>query len=134
MIQRVVYSVVDTSGWLEYLADSENADVFAPAIEDEEHLIVPTMVMVEVFRWVLRERGEAHALQAVGLLRQGRVVDLDDALAVEAARLGVQHKLPLADSVIFATAHMHGAVLWTQDAHFEGLPNVEYHSKPGAGT
>lgn len=130
MIQRAPYHVVDTSGWLEYLTEAPNAGLFADAIEDEEHLIVPTMVMVEVFRWILRERGEADALRVAGLLRLSRVVDLDDALALEAARLGNLHKLPLADSVIFATAHVHGAMLWTQDAHFEGLPNVEYHPKP----
>lgn len=134
MIQRAGHNVVDTSAWLEYLVGSPNAAVFAPAIEDEDHLVVPTMVMVEVFRWVARERGEADALQAIALLQQGRVVDLDAVLAVEAARVGLLHKLPLADSIIFATAQVHGAVLWTQDAHFAGLPDVQYHPKAQSGS
>jgi predicted nucleic acid-binding protein len=131
-----VRNAVDTSGWLEYMTNGPNASLFAPAIEATDHLVVPTISVLEVFRWVLRERGESDALQATALMQQGIVVDLDATLALKAAKLGLTHKLPLADSVIYATAREYNAVLWTQDAHFDGLPDVEYHPKvkPSAGT
>jgi predicted nucleic acid-binding protein len=90
----------------------------------------PTLSILEVCKWVLRERGEGDALQAAALMQQGHVVALDPALAISAAKLGMDHKLPLADSVIFATARAYNADLWTQDAHFEGLPGVRYRAKP----
>lgn len=123
-------SVVDSSGWLEYLADAPGADFFAPAIEDPEHLIVPSLSILEVFKWVLRERGEDAALQAAALMQQGHVVELDVGIATRAARLGLEHRLPLADSLMLATARAHGAALWTQDADFEGLQDVHYQPKP----
>lgn len=125
-------NVVDSSGWLEYLADAENADFFAPVIEKPEQLVVPSISILEVFQWVLRERGEDAALQAAALMQQGTVVDLDVALAIRAAKLGHHHKLPLADSVILATAHAHEAVLWTQDADFATVEGVQYQPKTGA--
>jgi predicted nucleic acid-binding protein len=124
--------VVDSSGWLEYLADGSNSDFFAPLIEAPEQLIVPALSILEVFKWVLRERGESQALQAAALMQQGQVADLDVALSIRAAKVGVEHRLPLADSVIFATAQAHGATLWTQDADFEGLPGVQYRARPRA--
>ncbi len=93
---------------------------------------MPTLGILEVFKWVLRERGEEDALQAASLMQQGKVVDLDAALSLRAAKLGVQSKLPLADSVILATAHAYDAVLWTQDADFEGTPDVQYRTKKPA--
>jgi toxin FitB len=122
-------SVVDSSGWLEYLADAENADFFAPVIEEPETLVVPTISILEVFRWVMRERGEDAALQAAALMQQGAVVDLDVALAIRASKLGLDLKLPLADSVMLATAHAHDAVLWTQDADFAAIEGVQYRAK-----
>lgn len=121
-------NVVDSSGWLEYFADSDRADFFAPAIEDIANLLVPVISIYEVFKKVLRERGEDEALQVAGTMQAGRVIDLDTALALEAAR----QPLPLADSIIYATALIHGATLWTQDEHFEGMPQVRYFSKPPA--
>lgn len=122
-------NVVDSSAWLEYFADGVNADFFAPAIEDVEHLIVPSITLAEVFRRVLQQRGEGEALQAMALMEQGRVVDLDSTLAVSAGKLGQELGLPLADSIILATAHQQGAVVWTQDADFEGLEGVRYAPK-----
>ncbi len=121
--------VVDSSGWLEYLADEANADFFAPAIEAPDRLVVPSLSILEVFKWVLRERGEDAALQTAALMQQGEVVDLDAALSFRAAKLGLQYRLPLADSVILATAQAYGAALWTQDADFEGVPGVQYQPK-----
>jgi predicted nucleic acid-binding protein len=122
-------NVVDSSGWLEYFADGANAAFFAKAITDTERLIVPTISLLEVFKRVLQQRGENAALQAVAHMRQGSVVALDAEIALAAAHLGVAHKLPLADSVMLATARRHGAVLWTQDADFEGMDDVRYVSK-----
>lgn len=125
-------NVVDSSGWLEFLADAENSEFFAPVIEAPERLVVPTVSILEVFRWVARERGEEAALHAAALMQQGRVVDLDAAISIRAARLGLLHKIPLADSVMLATAQEHGALLWTQDSDFEGIPGVRYRPKVGA--
>jgi predicted nucleic acid-binding protein len=119
-------NVVDSSGWLEYFADAANAEFFAPTIENTEELIVPAISLFEVFKRVLQQRGEDHALQASAAMQQGRVVDLDATLALEAARLSATLKLPMADSIILATARAHGAVLWTQDADFRDLTDVQY--------
>lgn len=122
-------NVVDSSGWLEYFADAPNAEFFAPAIEDTSDLIVPSISVYEVFKKVLQERGEGDALQAVAIMTQGKVVELDTTLALDAARLSVDLKLPMADSMMLAVARMYGATLWTQDADFEGLEGVQYLRK-----
>jgi len=127
--RRAHLNVVDSSAWLEYFAGGEDAEHFAKAIEAVDRLVVPSVCLVEVFKIVLRQRGESDALQAVALMQQGRVVDLDASLALAAAKAGVDHKLPLADSIVYATARLVGAVLWTQDADFEGLADVEYFPK-----
>lgn len=93
---------------------------------DTARLIVPTISLLEVFKRVLQQRGEDAALQAVAHMRQGEVVALDAEIALSAAHLGVTHKLPLADSVMLATARKCSAVLWTQDADFEGIEQVRY--------
>ncbi len=118
--------VVDPSGWLEYFADGPAADFFTPAIEDVERLLVPSICLLEVFKRVLQQRGTGDALQAAPLMQQGAVVDLDATLALAAARLGAELRLPLADSVVLATARGHGATLWTQDGDFEGIEDVRY--------
>jgi predicted nucleic acid-binding protein len=115
-------NVVDSSGWLEYFTDSERASLFASAIEDAENLFVPVISIYEVFKKVLRERGENDALQVASMMQGGQIIDLDCALALEAAR----HPLPLADSIIYATAMRHDAILWTQDEHFKDLPSVRF--------
>jgi predicted nucleic acid-binding protein len=122
-------NLVDSCGWLEYFAGAPNADFFAPAIEDLPQLIVPTLCLFEVFKRVLQQRGQGDALRAVGLMRQARCIDLTDSLALGAAQLSLDLKLSLADSIIFHTARQHGALLWTQDAHFEGLSGVNYIPK-----
>ncbi len=122
-------NVVDSSGWLEYFADATNADFFAPAIEDVASLIVPVGTLYEVFRRVASQRGFDPAYIAVSQMRQGRVIDLNAHLAVSAANLSLEHKIPMADSVILATAGLHDAILWTQDEDFRGLDNVRYMAK-----
>jgi len=122
-------NVVDSSGWLEYFADASNADFFAPVILDTEKLLVPAISLLEVFKRVYQQRDENAALSAIALMRQGETIDLDANLALNAAKLGIDHKLPLADSVILACAHARDATLWTQDADFKGLEKVQYISK-----
>ncbi len=119
-------NVVDSSGWLEYFADGPNADFFAPAIENTVELIVPLISVYEVFKRVLQQRGEGDALQAVAVMHQGEVVGLDTTLVLSAAKTSVELGLPMADSIILATARVHLAMLWTQDADFAGIEGVQY--------
>lgn len=122
--------VVDSSGWLEYFADSNNADAFAAAIENTDELVVPSISVFEVFKRILQQQGEDAALQAIAVMVQGNVVDLDASLALSAAKLSLGKKLPMADSIILATAQAHGAELLTQDTDFEGIDGVQYFKKP----
>lgn len=122
-------NLVDSCGWLEYFADGPNAGFFAGALENQEKLIVPTICITEVFKRVLQQRGEDAALHAAALMQQGNIVVLDSAIAVEAARLGYKHNVPLADGIILATAYMNKAVIWTQDADFQELKDVKYKKK-----
>jgi len=122
-------NVVDSSAWLEYFANGANASFFAPAIERTEELLVPSLVLYEVFKRVLQQRDEGHALQAVAVMQQGTVVDLDARLALAAARISRERKLPMADSVILATARAFGATVWTQDEDFKGLSAVQFRRR-----
>ncbi len=119
-------NLVDSCGWLEYYADGPNAEFYAPAVEDPENLVVPSICIYEVFRKILQQRGEAPALQSAALMHQGLVVDLSSSLALSAAKIGMEMKLPLADSIILATARIHNAAVWTQDAHFKNMKGVRY--------
>jgi predicted nucleic acid-binding protein len=119
-------NIVDSSGWLEYFANGPNADFFAPAIEDTEQLVVPSISVYEVFKRVLQQRAESDAVQAIAVMEQGTVVDLSSSLALIAARLSLQYQLPLADSVMMATARAHTATLWTQDADFRSIEGVRH--------
>ena len=122
-------NVVDSSAWLEYFADGPNASFFAEPIEDMESLVVPTLGIFEVFKRVLQQRGESAALQAAAVMQCGTVVDLGAVIALNAARASVELKLPMADSVILATARQYGAELWTQDADFRGIEGVRYRKR-----
>lgn len=117
--------VVDSSGWLEFFGDTERAGLFAPAILKPGRLVVPVITIYEVYKRTLRDFGEEHACHTAATMQEGRVVELDISLALNAAANG----LPLADSIIYATALRHGCELWTQDAHFENLPHVRYFAK-----
>lgn len=119
-------NVVDSSAWLSYLAGDNNAAEFAAAIENLEKLLVPSITLTEVFKSIMRQRDEGAALQVVAHMQQGKVVPLDSALAIDAAVFGLKYKLPLADSIIYATASKFSAVVWTQDADFKALPDVQY--------
>lgn len=119
-------NVVDSSGWLEYFADGANAGFFASPITSPHQLIVPTLSLFEVFKRVLQQSGEGQALQAVALMQQGRIVDLDAAIALAAAKISIEHRLPMADSIMLATARSCDAVFWTQDADFANVAGVRY--------
>jgi len=118
-------NVVDSCAWLEYFADGANAAFFARAIENTDKLIVPTLSLYEVFKRILQQRDESDALQAVAVMQQGTVVALDGRIALSAARISIDHKLPMADSVMLATARAFGATFWTQDDDFKGLSGVQ---------
>ncbi len=122
-------NVMDSSGWLEYFADGSNAEFFAPAIENLEELLVPTISLYEVFKRVLQQRGEDKAIEAVAIMMQGQVVDLDLTIAISAAKISYEIKIPMADSIMLATAQNYEAVLWTQDIDFDSLPDVKYVAK-----
>jgi predicted nucleic acid-binding protein len=122
-------NVVDSSAWLEYFGNGPNAAAFAAAIEDRPNLLVPSIVLLEVFRHVSPERGRRSAYFALGRLRQGMLVPLDEPIAIEAARIGLREGLALADSVILATTRAQRATLWTQDAHFAAMEGVWYFAK-----
>jgi uncharacterized protein with PIN domain len=122
-------NVVDSSGWLAYFAEEPTAGFFAQAIEDTELLIVPAICLYEVFKVILREKGEDQAFLAVAAMQEGEVIDLDSDLAIEAAAVGHEENLALADSIIYTIAKMRAATLWTQDEHFFEKPGVQYIGK-----
>lgn len=122
-------NVVDSSAWLEYFADGPNAGFFAAAIENTSELVVPSIGLYEVFKRVYQQRGDDGALQAVAVMMQGLIADLDAATALSAAKISTDLKLPMADSIMLATAYSFGATLWTQDADFRNIGGVEYIQK-----
>jgi len=122
-------NVVDSSGWLEYFADGANADFFAPAIEKTDELVVPSVSIFEVFKRMRQQKDDEAALQAVAAMMQGQVVELDAALALSAAKLSGDLHIPMADSMILATAKAFDAELWTQDADLKGIEKVNYIEK-----
>lgn len=119
-------NVVDSSGWLEYFGAGKNAGFFAPIIEDTEKLMVPVICIYEVFKRVLQQRGLGAAQTHIADMYSGQIIDLDTPLAMSAAKISAEMKLPMADSLIFATARALDATLWTQDEHFKGLEGVQY--------
>lgn len=124
-------NIVDSSGWLAYFADEPSAQHFQIPLRDIESLVVPSITIYEVSKVVLRESGEDEALQVVAAMQRGFVVALNTKLAIAAARISLQYRLPMADSIILATARDSNATIWTQDVHFENIPGVNYFSKSG---
>lgn len=122
-------NIVDSSGWLEYFADGPNADLFAVPLCESAELLVPSITLYEVFKIVCRQRGEDAALQAVAMMQQGKVVELSSSIALLAAKLSLEVKTPMADSIVLATAQIHAAQLWTQDNDFAGISGVRFFPK-----
>lgn len=128
-VKKIDRNLVDTSGWLEYFTDDPNADTFSIPLNDTANVLVPTICIYEVFKVVLRERGEEEALQAIALMKQGTVVELTSEIAIMAAKISTDLKIPMADSIILATARAYEAVIWTGDADFKEIHGVKYVPK-----
>jgi predicted nucleic acid-binding protein len=122
-------NIVDSSGWLEFFANGKNAEIFAPIITDIEKLVVPTIILYEVFKKVLQQRDKTQALKAIAIMQQGSIVELTNSIAINAAKLSIEYKLPMADSIILTTARECDAVLWTQDDDFNEIEGVKYIKK-----
>ncbi len=122
-------NLVDSSGWLEYFTDGKNAEYFAPIIENVENLIVSVINLYEVFKKISIEKNENAAIQAVAFMQQSKVIDITEAISIFAAKLSIDYKLPMADSLIYATAKIHDAIVWTQDSDFKNLEDVKYFQK-----
>jgi predicted nucleic acid-binding protein len=119
-------NLVDSCGWLEYIADGPNASCFAVAIEDHDTLIVPAICIYEVYKVLQRSSGEHSALRAAAIMSKGALVPIDESIALSAAKISNDYGLPMADSIIIASAHQSQATIWTQDVHFAKLPGVKY--------
>ena len=122
-------NLVDSSGWLEYFASGSNADFFAPVVQEIDSLVVPTICMYEVFKRLLIQRGEEAALQVVGIMSLGKISDLNQEIAINAARISNELKIAMANSIILVTARAYNATLWTQDIDFNNIEGVEYIEK-----
>jgi toxin FitB len=119
-------NVVDSSGWLEYFANGKNADFFSAPIEDQSQLLVPTISIYEVFKRILQQRSETEALRAIAFMQSGETIDLSSTIALHAAKISHELKIPMADSIMLATAREFNATLWTQDSDFSAIKDVKY--------
>jgi len=122
-------NLVDSSGWLEYLADGKNAKLFAPAIEKTDELIVSTINIYEIYKKILLEKDENSAIQVIGLMQQAKVIAVHSTIAIQAAKLSYEQKIPMADSLIYITAKQNNAIVWTQDVDFKDLEGVRYFKR-----
>ena len=122
-------NIVDSSGWIEYFTDGPNANFFSSPILNETRLVVPTICIFEVFKFILREASEFEAFEAVAAMKQGLIIPLDENLAIHSANIALKLKLPMADSIVYTAATMNRATLWTQDIDFKGLEGVKYIKK-----
>ncbi|MEW6615364.1 MAG: type II toxin-antitoxin system VapC family toxin [Thermodesulfobacteriota bacterium] len=122
-------NIVDSSGWLEYFSGGPNSDNFSTPLQDSSSLIVPVITIYEVFKVVLRESSENEALQVVAAMQKGTIIDLTTSIAMNASKLSIQYRLPMADSIILSTAQSYGCLIWTQDSDFENLPDVKFFPK-----
>ena len=122
-------NIIDSSGWLEYFSEGPNADKYEKPLSELENLIVPTICIYEVFKVVLREKDENSALQAIALMQQGKVVDLNTEISMHATKLSLDYKIPMADSIILSTGLLYESTIWTQDKDFKNLPDVKYFER-----
>jgi predicted nucleic acid-binding protein len=121
--------LVDTSAWIEWLIGSPTGEALSERLPEQSDWLVPTMVQLELAKWLTREVGEDKADQVIAFTQVCQVVPLDTEIALAAADACRMHKLATADAIIFATAQARGATLLTCDAHFEGLPGVDFMPK-----
>jgi predicted nucleic acid-binding protein len=122
-------AVVDTCGWIEWFTNGPLANQYQPYLQDLTSLVIPTVIQFELYKWTRRNRGEKEATKAVGLTGHGKVIPLETPLALYAGDLALEHKLSVADAVIYACARQANVPLVSSDDHFENLPGVIYFSK-----
>lgn len=122
--------VIDSVGWIAYLAGGPLADRYEKHLRGQEEIVTPTIILYEVFRFLLRELGTEAAYAGAGQVARTNTIPLNDELATAAAEIAVKCKLPMADAIIYATAQSEGATIVTSDAHFQGLPGVEFIPRP----
>ena len=122
-------NLIDSSSWLEYFTDGPNAKKYIEPLENLEELLVPTICLYEVFKVALREKDEDSAIQVIAVMKQGKIIELTQDIALQAAKISLNFKLPMADSIILATANKYEAIIWTQDTDFKGKPSVKYFAK-----
>lgn len=121
--------VVDSSGWLEFFADGPYAEEFAARLRQPSNVLTPTVAIYEVYKWIKRQRSEDEAMRAAASMRKTRVVELSETIALDAADLSLEHKLPMADAIILATARAYSAEVYTTDSDFAGIDGVTVFSK-----
>lgn len=122
-------NIVDTSGWIAFLNGEGNAAVFAEPLQDTERLLVPTICIYEMFKFTKIKKGKAEAIKIAAHMKQGRILELNEKIAMEAALISIDYKMAMADSLIYASARIADALIWTQDKDFKGLPSVKYYPK-----
>ena len=122
-------NIVDSSCWIEYLMGTEIGAKVASVIENPGELVVPTITLYEVYKKLLAEKDEEYALNVVSYMQTGTVIDLNAGLSLSAVQVNRKHKLPMADSIIYATSLYHQAVIFSCDKHFKDIPNIQYFPK-----
>jgi len=122
-------NIVDSSCWLEYLMDTEIGAAIASIIETPSELFVPTITLYEVYKKLLTEKGEEYALDVVSYMQNGTLIELNAELSLSAAQISLKNKLPMADSIIYATSLHYSAVIFSCDKHFKDIPGVRYFPK-----
>lgn len=121
--------LVDSCGWLEYFRDGPLAREYEKYLRRPELVVVPIIVFYEVYKKIKKETDEEKAILAAAQMQTGRIVYLDENLALTAADLSLEFSLPMADAFVYATARLEKAKLISSDRHFKGLPGVEFIKK-----
>lgn len=117
-------TLVDSSGWVAYMGDGPKADLFSPYLENEESLVVPSIVIYEVMKKLMLTSDDTVVQRFLSHAYRGREVELDSSLAIAAAQVSIRHRLAMADAIIYATAEAFNAQLVTSDPDFNGLAGV----------
>ena len=124
--------IVDSCGWLEWFTDGELADAYQEFLSDQDNLLVPAIVLYEVYKVLKREVGEEKALRAAGYMKNSPVIPLDETLALAAADIALKERLAMADAVIVATARAHAATIITSDSDLKDQSEADYLPKKGS--
>jgi predicted nucleic acid-binding protein len=122
-------NLVDSSGWIEYLLDTERADLFAEPLEQRNILLVPVIALFEVHRVLSRKLPAELVAKCLDVMRMGRVLEITDRRAIAAADVASRHRLAMADAMMYSLALEHGATFWTQDSDYQGLAGVQWFPK-----